>query len=268
MLYFVATPIGNLKDISHRAVEVLSNSDVIFCEDTRVSQILLKHYNINKPLMSYHKFNEKETVSKIVKMLKEDKNICVISDSGCPIISDPGQILAQYLRENDINYSVVPGANAGLTALMLSGFDSRHFAFLGFLPQKNIEKQKLFENIQNFDGSLIFYISPHSIEKDLFNIYQGLGNRKACLVKEITKVFETTIFFNLGDQIDFVKKGEFVLVVEGQKQQNEQIVIDLDSEYNNLINQGYTPNKAISTLAKKMSKPRNEIYMHFKDKKN
>ena len=266
MLYFVATPIGNLKDISYRAIETLNASDIIFCEDTRVSQILLKHYNINKPLMSYHKFNERETVDKIVNLLNDDKNICVISDSGCPIISDPGQILAEFLRENDINYSVVPGANAGISALMLSGFDSRHFAFMGFLPQKNIEKQKLFENIKNFDGSLIFYISPHSIEKDLFNIYQGLGNRKACLVKEITKVFEATIFFNLGEQPDFVKKGEFVLVVEGQKQQNEQIVIDLDSEYNNLLSQGLTPNKAIAHLAKKLNKPRNEIYMHFKQK--
>ena len=127
MLYFVATPIGNLKDISYRAVETLSQADIIFCEDTRVSSILLKHYNINKPLQSYHKFNEREMTEKIIKLALDDKNICIISDSGCPIISDPGQILAQALRENDIEYSVVPGANAGISALMLSGFDSRTF---------------------------------------------------------------------------------------------------------------------------------------------
>ena len=266
MLYFVATPIGNLKDISFRAIEILSQADIIFCEDTRVSSVLLNHYNISKPLQSYHKFNEREMTEKIISLANE-KNVCVISDSGCPIISDPGQILAEALRENDINYSVVPGANACLSALMLSGFDSRTFMFLGFLPSKNIDKQNLFENIKKFHGSLVFYISPHSIDKDISDIFKGLGNRKACLVKEITKIFETTIFFNLGDELDFNKKGEFVLVVEGDKNQNEEIKeFDLDKEYENLIKQGIAPNKAISTLAKKIGKPRNELYMHFKGK--
>lgn len=268
MLYFVATPIGNLKDISHRAIQTLNDCDIIFCEDTRVSSVLLSHYGISKPLYSYHKFNENEASENIIKLCNEGKNICIVSDSGCPIISDPGLILAKKLHRNDIKYSVIPGANACISALMLSGFDSHHFTFLGFLPEKNTDRAKLLENVQNFNGSLIFYISPHSLKKDILSISKALGNRKACLVKEITKIYESVVFFSLEDQLDIVAKGEFVLIVEGCYDE-PKFEFDLDTvknEYAQFLLKGETENKAISKISKKYNKARNEIYQIFKGK--
>ena len=142
MLYFVATPIGNLEDISFRAVNVLQSCDVIACEDTRHSAILLNHYNIKAKTIAYHKFNEQNSADGIIALLKEGKNVAVISDAGMPVISDPGNILAKKLHENNIKYTIIPGANAGLSALVLSGFDATKFAFFGFLSEKNKVKAK------------------------------------------------------------------------------------------------------------------------------
>ena len=137
MLYIVATPIGNLKDISLRALETLKSVDFIACEDTRHSQILLSNYEIKKPLISYHKFNERECADKIVELLKSGKSVALVSDAGMPIISDPGNILVKVLIENDLEYTVIPGASAGITALALSGLDASRFTFLGFMVQRN-----------------------------------------------------------------------------------------------------------------------------------
>lgn len=266
MLYFVATPIGNLKDISYRAIEVLSNSDCIFCEDTRVSSVLLNHYNINKPLYSNHKFNESKVAEKIISLAKEGKNISVISDCGCPIISDPGLVLAKKLHENNIAYSVVPGANACITALMLSAFDSYRFCFLGFLPEKNIDRQKVLQNVKDFEGSIVFYLSPHSLEKDIQYICSILGERDACLVKEITKIYETVTYFRLGQPLDIVKKGEFVLIVKGCEPQAPTQDIDIEATYRDLLSQNIASNKAIAQIAKLTGRDRNEIYMQLKGK--
>ena len=134
MLYIVATPIGNLKDISYRAIEVLSEVDIIACEDTRHSLKLLSAYDIKKPLVSYHKFNDRKESEKLAELLKEGKNVALISDAGMPVISDPGNVLVNILKENDLEYTVIPGATAFATALVLSGFDASKFLFLGFLP--------------------------------------------------------------------------------------------------------------------------------------
>ena len=150
MLYFVATPIGNLKDISLRAIEVLESVDVIACEDTRNSLKLLNHYNINKKLIAYHKFNERNSADGIISLLKQGKNIAVISDSGMPVISDPGGILIEKLKQNNLEYTVVPGANAGLCALLLSGLSSTTYTFVGFLPEQNKDRKKLIEYIINY----------------------------------------------------------------------------------------------------------------------
>ena len=139
MLYFVSTPIGNLEDISFRAVKVLSSCDIIACEDTRHSKILLDHYDIKAKTIAYHKFNENNSADGIIALLKEGKNVAVISDAGMPVISDPGNILAKKLIEKNIEFTIIPGANAGLSALVLSGFDSTKFAFFGFLSEKNKE---------------------------------------------------------------------------------------------------------------------------------
>lgn len=265
MIYFVATPIGNLADISYRAIKTLQECDVVFCEDTRVSSVLLSHYGISKPLYANHKFNESKVCDNIIKLNSDGKNIAIVSDSGCPIISDPGLVLAKRLHELGIPYTVVPGANAAISALMLSGFDSFNFAFMGFLPEKNVDRLQYLENIKTFKGSIIFYISPHSLEKDIRSIFEVLGARKACLVKEITKIHEATIDFVLGEEFECNTKGEFVLIVQGFVQpQNQQI--DIYAEYENLLNQGEKSNKAIAIISKKTGRPRNEIYQIFKAK--
>lgn len=255
MLYFIATPIGNLKDISLRAIETLKSVDVIACEDTRVSIKLLNHYEIKKPLISYHKFNEEISAKGIIKLLKEGKNVAVISDSGMPCISDPGETLAKVLCEENIEYTIIPGANAGLSALILSGFNSKSFAFVGFLNDNKKEKIKQIENIKDFCGSIIFYISPHNIFKDIDFIAENLGNRYACLVNEITKKFEKKFYFNLKTPIEFEPKGEYVLIVEGAKQMIKNALNDLTIEdhIEYYINQGFTKSQAI----KKVGKDRN-----------
>ena len=170
MLYFVATPIGNLKDISFRALDVLNAVDEIACEDTRHSLGLLNAYEIKKPLFSYHKFNEKEVGEKIIQKLKQGKNIAVITDAGMPIISDPGNVLVNMLVEEGLEFTVIPGACAFVSALVLAGLDSSRFCFLGFMPDKNSDRKEFLEKYKNLDLTLIFYSAPHDVKKDIQSI--------------------------------------------------------------------------------------------------
>ena len=174
MLYFVSTPIGNLDDMSFRAVETLKNCDIIACEDTRHSQILLNHFNIKAKTIAYHKFNEQNSADGIIELLNQGKNVAVISDAGMPVISDPGNILAKKLHEHDIKYTIIPGANAGLSALILSGFDANQFAFFGFLSEKNKELKTQLNDIKSFNGTKILYSSKYNINKDLKSLYNSL----------------------------------------------------------------------------------------------
>ena len=215
MLYFVGTPIGNLKDFSYRAVEILNSVDEIACEDTRHSLTLLNHYGIKKPLFSYHKFNEKESGEKIIEKLKAGKNIAVISDAGMPVISDPGNLLAELLTENGLEFTVIPGASAFISALILSGLDGSRFCFMGFLPEKAGERRELLEKYKNLDMTMLFYSAPHDVKKDVESIYEVFGERTCALVKEITKIHERVERFNLKDGLPTEPKGEYVLVVEG-----------------------------------------------------
>ncbi|MBQ3495020.1 MAG: 16S rRNA (cytidine(1402)-2'-O)-methyltransferase [Clostridia bacterium] len=260
MLYFVATPIGNLKDISFRAIEVLSEVDVIACEDTRNSIKLLSHYNINKKLIAYHKFNEKNSADGIVELLKSGKNVAVISDSGMPVISDPGGVLINKLKQNNLPYTVVPGANAGLCALLLSGLDSTRYTFVGFLPEQNKDKKVLFEDIKKYKSTLIFYISPHSLFKDLETLYSYLGERKACLVNEITKMFEKTHTFVLGQTPEIEARGEYVLVVEGAKSEQADNSQDIKQMLKNLLDEGQKKSEAVKIIAKELGISKNEVY--------
>ena len=261
MLYFVATPIGNLKDISLRAIEVLESVDVIACEDTRNSLKLLNHYNINKKLIAYHKFNERNSADGIISLLKQGKNIAVISDSGMPVISDPGGILIEKLKQNNLEYTVVPGANAGLCALLLSGLSSTTYTFVGFLPEQNKDRKKLMEDIKNYKSTLMFYVSPHSLFKDINFLYENFGSRKACLVNEITKLHEKTVSFCLGDDLEIEPRGEYVLVVEGATVV-EQVISDLsiEQQLKELIDSGIRKNDAVKQVAQKNNISRNEVY--------
>ena len=231
MLYFVATPIGNLEDISYRAVNVLKSCDVIACEDTRHSKILLDHYDIKVKTIAYHKFNEQNSADGIIALLKDGKNVAVISDAGMPVISDPGNILAQKLIENNLEFTVVPGANAGLTALILSGFDATKFAFFGFLSEKNKELKTQLSDIKTFNGTKILYSSKYNLNKDLNSLYSALGSVKVAIVSELTKMHENVEFAVLPHEVDN-PKGEFVIVVENavltqEKPTDKQILTEL-----------------------------------------
>ncbi len=260
MLYIVGTPIGNLKDITYRAVEILKSVDYIACEDTRTSKVLLDAYDIHRPLVSHHKFNEKSSVGGIVSDLKNGKNIALISDAGMPGISDPGTILVRECIANDVEYTVVPGACAATTAFILSGMDTP-FTFIGFLPKKTGECKSLVENYKNYSGSLIFYVTQHSIDDDIKNLFSVFGDRKICIVRELTKKFESIYFSTLEKGYDAPLKGEFVLVVEG-KDQNENALNDLTIEehFEYYTNLGLDKNQAIKNVAHDRKVKKDVVY--------
>ena len=260
MLYFVATPIGNLKDISLRALEVLKQVDEIACEDTRHSITLLKAYDINKPLVSYHKFNERESGLKLIEKLKNGKNVALITDAGMPVISDPGNVLVKMLMENGLDYTVIPGACAGVSALVLSGLDAQRFCFLGFLPAKASERKEFLEKYKNLEATLIFYCAPHDIKKDVESIYTVLGDRKAVAVKEITKIHESVQPFNLKDGYPFEAKGEYVLLVEGGKLADENANLSDKQLIDKYISDGLDKKDALKKVAKERKIPKSELY--------
>lgn len=266
MLYFVATPIGNLKDISYRAVETLNQVDEIACEDTRHSITLLSFYGIKKPLFAYHKYNEKEECEKILQKLKDGKNIAVISDAGMPVISDPGNILVNALIENGLEFTVIPGANAALSALVLSGFNAEHFCFLGFMPEKKSEREELLQGYKNISATLIFYSAPHDVKKDIASLYAALGDRRAAAVKEITKIHERAEFFNLKDGLPLEPKGEYVIIVEGAKQNAEYENLSEEEHIDMYIKSGMGKKDAIKRVAKERGVSKSSLYKYTIEK--
>ncbi len=266
MLYLVATPIGNLKDMSYRAVEVLSAVDEIACEDTRHSATLLNAYGIKKPLVAYHKFNERQSGEKLVEKLKSGMNIALITDAGMPVISDPGNILVNMLIENGLEYTVVPGACACVSALALSGLDSQRFAFIGFLPAKNSERRELLERYKNLDMTLIFYCAPHDIKKDVESVYAVLGERVAVAVKEITKIHERAERFNLSEGYPFEPKGEYVLLVEGAKEDKSFMELSEEEHINLYIEKGVDKKEAIKIVAKERGVSKSSLYKYTIEK--
>lgn len=261
MLYFVATPIGNLKDISLRAIETLKSVDLIACEDTRHSLTLLSAYDIKKPLVSYHKFNEKESGEKIIQELKSGKNVAVITDAGMPVISDPGNILVEMLQSENLEYTVVPGASAFTSALLLSGLNASQFTFIGFLPQKKTDRENLLKTYSKIPSTLIFYSAPHDVEKDITTLYEVLGERNACAVKEITKIHEDVQRFNLKDGLGKEPKGEYVLLVEGFNGKENS---DLNDEQliDKYISEGLDKKEAIKRVAKERNIPKSDLYKY------
>lgn len=262
MLYFVATPIGNLKDISLRAIEVLKQVDEIACEDTRHSLGLLNAYEIKKPLFSYHKFNERESGEKIIEKLKQGKNIAVITDAGMPVVSDPGNVLTQMLIENDLEFTVVPGASACLSALVLSGLDSSRFCFLGFLPQKQSERKEFLTKYKALDTTLIFHSAPHDVKKDIETIYSVFGERRAVAVKEITKLHENVERFNLSQNLSKEPKGEYVLLVEGATSINENLNLSEKEHVELYISQGMDKKEALKKVAKERGVSKSSLYKY------
>lgn len=261
MIYFVATPIGNLKDITLRALETLKNADVIFCEDTRHTIKLLNAYEIKKPLFACHKFNEREAAEKILAAAKEHKEIAIVSDAGMPVVSDPGNLVCQILRENGEPYTVIPGACAFVSALVLSALPADRFAFIGFLPEKKSEKTALLEKYKDFDGTLLFHAAPQDIDKDVATMYEVFGQRKACAVREITKIHEESVPFTLADGLQGEKRGEYVLVVEGAKEkQNPLCELSEKEHIAHYIAQGMDKKDALKKAAKDRGVSKSELY--------
>lgn len=260
MLYFVSTPIGNMGDITLRAIEVLNQVDVIACEDTRHSLPLLNKYEIKKPLITYQKFNEAKTTEKIVGLLKEGKDVAVISDAGTPCISDPGSLLVQDLINKDLPFTVVPGANALLPALILSGLNTGNFTFIGFLPEKNTERDKLLAKYTQVPSSLIFYCAPHDLEKTTQILFNAFGSRKAVAIKEITKVFESRCEFVLGQLPQVDARGEFVIIVEGNLSDEDFSDLPVSKHVELYVKDGMSKMDAIKKVAKERGIPKSELY--------
>ena len=261
MVYFVATPIGNLKDITLRALEVLRSADVIYCEDTRHSMVLLNAYDIKKPLKACHKFNEREAAEKIISDAVQGKEIAVISDAGMPVISDPGNIVCGELKKAGVEYTVIPGANAALSALILSGLSCDKFTFVGFLPHKAGARKELLQKFKTVQSTLVFHVAPQDITPHICSIYEVFGNRKACAVREITKLHEEAIPFMLEDGFQGEKRGEFVLVVEGAKDEENPLCKLSEKEHIlHYMSGGMSKKDAVKQAAKDRGLSKSELY--------
>lgn len=261
MIYFVATPIGNLKDITLRALEVLRAVDLIACEDTRHSRTLLAAYDIKKPLVSYHKFNERESGEKLIAEALAGREIAVITDAGMPAVSDPGEALVRRAIDAGVPYTVVPGASACLSALVLGGLPAARFAFLGFLPEKASERRRLLERYAGLDATLIVYSAPHDAEKDVADLLAVLGNREAAAVREITKLHETAARFRLADGLPEPPRGEYVLLVEGARRGDDpMLALSPEEHITALIDGGMEPGEALKAAAKARGVTKSALY--------
>ena len=221
MLYLVATPIGNLRDISLRALDVLRSVDLIASEDTRKTSILLKHYDIHKPQKSYHAFNEKQAVPKLIEMLLEGQTIAVVTDAGTPGVSDPGYLLLQAAIENDIPVTAIPGAAAVILAVTLSGLPAHSFIFKGFSPRKSGARQRFIAVDRESPHTQVFYESPYRLQAFLEDALVVLGDRPAAIANDLTKKFETILRGSLSELIEHVKqdppRGEYTVVIAGKR---------------------------------------------------
>ena len=225
-LYIVATPIGNLSDITLRALDVLKESDYILCEDTRISKNLLDRYEIKSKLISNHKFNEKKNLSKIIQILQSDSIVSLISDAGTPAVSDPGAILINACIMNDINIFPISGASAVSTAVSISGFNEKYF-FYGFFPEKNNKLKEDFENLGNIDSCIVFFISPRKFNKSVKDIKYYFSGRKILICREMTKYYEEYIRINVDDLEPFKSdpKGELTIVISEKLKEINSLVI-------------------------------------------
>ncbi len=261
MVYIVATPIGNLEDISYRAIEVLKLVDCIYCEDTRHSLKLLNAYEIKKPLFSCHKFNEKEASKKIIQLAREGKNVALVSDAGTPVVSDPGNILCKELYENGIEFTIIPGACACISALVLSALPADKFAFIGFLRGKNTEKKDFLKPYINLDMTMIFYSAPQDVDDDIKLLYEVFGDRECVAVREITKIHEEAKHFNLKNGLDGEKRGEYVLVVSGGERKECSLNSLSEIEHiNYYIAQGLDKKEALKQTAKDRGVSKSDLY--------
>ena len=262
-LIIISTPIGNLADMTFRAIEVLKNVALIGAEDTRTSAKLLSHYQIKTPMISYHKFNERSRVEKILDKLKNGEDVAIISDAGTPGISDPASIIIKAAIENNIKVETLPGATAFIPALVSSGLGSERFYFAGFLPQKKSEKENLLKELINFKDTLIFYEAPHRLHKFLSNLKEAFGNRKIVIARELSKLYETLYRTTIDEVLEnpemITLKGEFVIIVEGA-QEKEYSNAELTEMLKAELGKGKSKKEAIKKVMGKTGVSKNRIY--------
>lgn len=270
-LYLVATPIGNLEDITLRAIRVLKEVDLVAAEDTRQTVKLLNHFDIKKPLVSYYEHNKIVKGNYLVEQLLEGKNIALVSDAGTPGISDPGEDMVGLCMENEIQVTMVPGPVAAVTGLVLSGLPAGRFAFEGFLPMnKRVRKQRI-NLLKDELRTIVLYEAPHKLVYTLKDLYEILGNRRITLARELTKKFEEVVRCNLDEALlkyeSESPRGEYVLVIEGadeekilEEKKNEWDVMSLEEHYKMYIDKGMEKKEAMKKVAKDRGITRREVY--------
>ncbi len=274
-LYLCATPIGNLGDITYRCVEVLKSVDMIAAEDTRRTLGLLNHLGIEKPMTSYFEHNRREKGEYLISLMKEGKNIALVSDAGTPAISDPGEDLVALCAENDVCVVPVPGAVAGINALIASGLPTGRFTFEGFLTVNKRGRNEMLKSLENEERTMIFYEAPHKLRTTLKDMYASFGERRICLCREITKIheefFRTTLSEAIAHYEENPPRGEFVLVVEGKsrnqiedEKKGEWEGISIREHVDMYIKKGMDEKEAIKAAAKDRSVPKRDIYNEYK----
>ena len=272
-IYLVATPIGNLSDISIRAIETLKNADIIACEDTRNTIRLLNHFEIKGHLTSYHEYNKIDKAYELCEKVKEGNNIAFVSDAGMPAISDPGYELVDIAYKEGLEVTVVPGASAVVSALAISGVSSRRFAFEGFLPADKNDKKEILTELSQESRTLILYEAPHRLLKTLKELFEYMGNRNIAIVREITKLHEEVLRGKLADIIaDYESekiaiRGEYVLVIEGksllekrEERQKSFEEISIREHYEKYIAEGMDKKDAMKAVAKDRGIQKRDVY--------
>ena len=270
-LYLVATPIGNLEDITFRAIKVLQEADIIAAEDTRHTLKLLNHYEISKPLISYHRHNEDVKTEVLINKLLEGKNIALVTDAGTPGISDPGEEIVKKAIENYIEIIPIPGACALINALIASGLNTREFAFYGFLPLNKNNRNKIIEKIKKEDKTVILYEAPHKLIKTLEDIQRNMGNINCVIARELTKIHEEFTRGNINSILEEIKqkeaiKGEYILLLDLNNNILEEDDIknkSIDEQYKIYESYGMEKKEIIKQIAKNKNVAKNEIYKLF-----
>ena len=266
-LYLVGTPIGNLEDITFRAINTLKSVDIIYCEDTRTSYKLLNHYEITTKLKSVHLFNENEISHEIIDTIKSGLNVAIISDAGLPIISDPGWIVVKEAVENDIDVVSIPGATAGLTALIASGIPAHSFYFAGFLNSKKAKRKQELKKLYNKEETIIMYESPHRIVETLSILDELFTNRDIVLARELTKKHEEYLRGKPGELLEVAEslKGEMVLIIEGNANPELDELVELNDlsipeHYNHYVEKGMSDKDAMKQVALDRHISKKEVY--------
>ncbi|MBR5416822.1 MAG: 16S rRNA (cytidine(1402)-2'-O)-methyltransferase [Clostridiales bacterium] len=268
MLYLVGTPIGNMQDLSPRAVEVLSSVDLVACEDTRRTGLLLSHFGISAKLMSYHEHNKASAGSKIIARLKEGQQVALVSDAGMPSISDPGEDLVKLCIEEGIDVTTVPGPVAGISALVLSGMDTRHYYFEGFLPVETKDRKERISVVSETQVTTILYEAPHRLLKTLNDLSSaGMSERRISACRELTKKYEEVVRGTVSEVIEHFNevppKGEFVLVLEGKPKNETKTELSPEERKNRILNlesQGLSTKEIAKTLSLEWGESKKALY--------